>query len=195
MDLHDLKIDRNLSDSDVAVAVATACSTVKMERDLDCQLFNSQPRVSFSETSLLSFYEDDNDYLHPNRKYYSQEDEERFNKAATKEADRIKSLIISAPQESRVDSINYLIKKKILKREELVGIEHLIFNESSCLAKIRKRYSKVVLKKQQKNQQRDLPLENSAATLGKFARKESLESRYCARTRAILCCGCSCRRR
>jgi len=150
------------------------------------------PRVFFSETSTLNVYANNRDDLHRSNIAYSTQDRDLFNTEATQEADRIKVLIITAPQESRAESIKYLLKNNIVAKEELVGIEHLALDNSSR-SEIRKRHSMAVLKKQQEQQQRQqqkpyLPLQDPAMALGKFARKNSLESRNRARARAALCC-------
>lgn len=151
----------------------------------------TRPRVSFSETSSLNIYENYRDDVHRSNIAYSLQDRDMFNREATQEADRIKVLIINAPRKSRADSIKYLIKKQIVSKEELVGIEHLAL-ENSNKSEIRKSHSTAVLKKQQEHQQQltYLPLQDPAIAiaLGKFARKNSLESRNRARVRAVLCC-------
>ncbi|KAK1733723.1 hypothetical protein QTG54_015578 [Skeletonema marinoi] len=153
---------------------------------------NPRPRVSFSETSTLNVYANNRDDLHRRSIAYSTQDRDLLNTEAQQEADRIKVLIITAPQESRAASIKYLLKNNILAREELVGIEHLALDNSNR-SEIRKRHSMAVLKKQQEQQQQQqqkpyLPLQDPAMALGKFARKNSLESRNRARARAALCC-------
>ena len=154
---------------------------------------NPRPRVSFSETSTLNVYENYRDDLHRSNIAYSLQDRDLFNTEAQQEADRIKVLIITAPQESRAASIKYLLKNNIVAKEELVGIEHLALDNSSR-SEIRKRHSMAVLKKQQEQQQKQQQkqqypsLRDPAMALGKFARKNSLESRNRARARAALCC-------
>eukprot|EP00984_Skeletonema_dohrnii_P037769 scaffold40222_cov172-Skeletonema_dohrnii-CCMP3373.AAC.1 len=154
---------------------------------------NLRPRrVSFSETSTLNVYENYRDDLHRSSIAYSLQDRDFFNTEAQQEADRIKVLIITAPQESRAASIKYLLENNIVSREKLVGIEHLALDNSSR-SEIRKRHSMAVLKKQQEQQQQQQKkkypsLRDPAMSLGKFARKNSLESRNRARARAALCC-------
>eukprot|EP00984_Skeletonema_dohrnii_P037770 scaffold40222_cov172-Skeletonema_dohrnii-CCMP3373.AAC.2 len=151
---------------------------------------NPRPQVSFSETSTLNVYENYRDDLYRSNIAYSLQDRDLFNTEAQQEADRIKVLIITAPQESRAESIKYLLKNNIVEEEELVGIEHLALDNSSR-SEIRRRHSMAVLKKQQEQQQQQqqyLHLQDPAIALGKFARKNSLESRNHARARAALCC-------
>ncbi|KAK1733722.1 hypothetical protein QTG54_015577 [Skeletonema marinoi] len=156
---------------------------------------NPRPRVrvSFSETSTLNVYENYRDDLHRSNIAYSIQDRDLFNTEATQEADRIKVLIITAPQESRAESIKYLLKNNIVAKEELVGIEHLALDNSNR-SEIRKRHSMAVLKKQQEQQQQQQQnqqypsLRDPTMALGNFARKNSLESRNRARARAALCC-------
>eukprot|EP00986_Skeletonema_menzelii_P006778 scaffold2577_cov127-Skeletonema_menzelii.AAC.1 len=145
-----------------------------------------RPRVAFSEESSLNIYKNYRDDLHRSNIAYSLQDRDLFNQEATQEADRIKVLIMNAPQQSRADSIKYLLTNKIVSKEELVGIEHLAL-ENSNRSEIRKSHSTAVLKKQQEQQQ-NLSLQDPAIALGKFARKSSLESRNRARARAALCC-------
>eukprot|EP00985_Skeletonema_marinoi_P000627 scaffold224_cov108-Skeletonema_marinoi.AAC.25 len=153
---------------------------------------NPRPRVrvSFSETSTLNVYANYKDDLHRSNIAYSLQDRDLFNTEAQQEADRIKVLIITAPQESRAESIKYLLKNNIVAKEELVGIEHLVLDNSSR-SEIRKRHSMAVLKKQQEQQQKQQQhpsLRDPANALGKFARKNSRESRNRATARAKLCC-------
>ena len=157
------------------------------ESSMSMPAIRPRPRVSFSDKSSLNIYKNYRDELHRSNIAYSLQDRDLFNREATQEADRIKALIRNAPQKSRVDSVKYLLKNKIVSKEELVGIEHLAL-EKSNKSEIRKSHSIAVLKKQQEQQRQNLPLQDPTIALSKFARKISLESRNIARARAALCC-------
>ena len=157
------------------------------ESSMSMPVIRPRPRVSFSDKSSLNIYKNYRDELHRSNIAYSLQDRDLFNREATQEADRIKTLIINAPQKSRVGSVKYLLKNKIVSKEELVGIEHLVL-EKSNKSEIRKNHSIAVLKKQQEQQRQNLPLQDPTIALSKFARKISLESRNIARARAALCC-------
>jgi len=150
---------------------------------------NPRPRVFFAEMATLNIYENYRDDLHRSNIAYSTQDRDLLNAEAQQEADRIKVLIITAPQESRAESMIYLLENNIVAKEELVGIEHLVL-DSSSRSEIRKRHSMAVLKKQQEQQQNQQhpSLRDPANALGKFARKNSRESRNRATARAKLCC-------
>ena len=172
----------------------------KMKMKLQLQSLKSElntnthrPRVSFSEMSIVNTYEDYRGGLHRRNMAYSSKDRDIFQIEATQEADHIKVLIITAPQQSRADSVKHLLKNNIVSREELVGIEHMALEDSNR-SDIRKRHSMAVLRKQQEQRQQQhqgygyvsLRLRDPAIALGKFARKNSLESRNRARARAAL---------
>lgn len=154
------------------------------ESSMSMPAIRPRPRVSFSDKSSLNIYQNYRDELHRSNIAYSLQDRDLFNREATREADRIKALIINAPQKSRVDSVKYLLKNKIVSKEEFVGIEHLAL-ENSNKSEIRKSHSIAVLK-QQEQQRQNLPLQDPTFALSKFARKISLESRNIARARAAL---------
>jgi hypothetical protein len=145
--------------------------------------------VSFAETSKLHVYRNKRDDLYRSNIAYSPDDREFFTAEAQQEADRIKDLIVTAPQDSRADSIKYLLKNNIVTTEEFVGIEHLVLDKPSSRSKIRKHHSTAVLKKhqEQQQQQQQASLQDPTIVLGKFSRKNSLESRNRARNRAALC--------
>jgi len=150
---------------------------------------NTRPRVFFAEMATLNIYANNRDDLDRSNIAYSTQDRDLLNAEAQQEADRIKVLIITAPQESRAESMIYLLENNIVAKEELVGIEHLVLDNSSR-SEIRKRHSMAVLKKQQEQQQKQQhpSLRDPANALGKFARKNSRESRNRATARAALCC-------
>ena len=154
------------------------------ESSMSMPAIRPRPRVSFSDKSSLNIYQNYRDELHRSNIAYSLQDRDLFNREATREADRIKALIINSPQKSRVDSVKCLLKNKIVSKEELVGIEHLAL-EKSNKSEIRKSHSIAVLK-QQEQQRQNLPLQDPTFALSKFARKISLESRNIARARAAL---------
>ena len=170
----------------------------KMKMKLQLQFIKSElntnthrPRVSFSEMSTLNIYDNYRGGLHRRNMAYSSQDQDTFQTEATQEADHIKVLIITAPQQSRADSVKHLLKNNIVSREELVGIEHMALEDSNR-SDIRKRHSMAVLRKQQEQRQQQhqgygyVSLRDPAIALGKFARKNSLESRNRARARAAL---------
>ncbi len=171
----------------------------KMKMKLQLQSLKSElntnthrPRVSFSEMSTLNIYDNYRGGLHRRNMAYSSKDQDIFQTEATQEADRIKVLIITAPQQSRADSVKHLLKNNIVSREELVGIEHMALEDSNR-SQIRKRHSRAVLRKQQEQRQQQqqqhqgyVSLRDPVIALGKFARKNSLESRNRARARAAL---------
>ncbi len=144
-----------------------------------------RPRVSFSEKSTLNIYEGNRGDLYRSNLSYSSQDRDMFHAEATKEADRIKVLIITAPQQSRADSVKYLLENNFVSREELIGIEHMAL-EDSKRSEIRMSHSMAVLRKQREQQQGHASFLDPAIALGKFARKNSLESRNRARARAAL---------
>eukprot|EP00984_Skeletonema_dohrnii_P000504 scaffold166_cov106-Skeletonema_dohrnii-CCMP3373.AAC.16 len=146
---------------------------------------NPRPRVFFAEMATLNIYANNRDDLDQSNIAYSTQDRDLLHAEAQQEADRIKVLIITAPQESRAESMIYLLENNIVAKEEVVGIEHLVLDNSNR-SEIRKRHSMAVLKKQQEQQHPSL--RDPVNALGKFARKNSLESRNRARARAALCC-------
>jgi len=156
-----------------------------------------RPRVSISETSTLHVFENQRDDMYRFNIAYTAEDRDFFIAKALQDADRITNLITTAPQHSRAESIKYLVTNKIVTREELIGIEHLTLDKSPSRAEIRKRHSDAVLKVQDEYRQQWLlllqqrqqpPLQDVAIALGKFARRNSHESRKRAKARAGLCC-------
>lgn len=179
--IEDLLKKFNIVLSDEAHVDRMKLQSIKSELNENTQ----RPRVSFSETSTLNVYEDYRGDLHRRNIAYSSQDRDTFHTEATQEADRIKVLIITAPQQSRADSVKYLLKNNFVSREELIGIEHMALEDSNR-SEIRKRHSMAVLRKQQEQQQGYVSLRDPAIALGKFARKNSLESRNRARARAAL---------
>ncbi len=151
-------------------------------------------RVSFSETSTVHVFENERDDRYQSNVAYSPEDLELLAAEARQEAYRINELIITAPQNSRIDSIKYLLKNKIVNKVDFIGLEHLALDKSSSRGQIRKSHSDAVLMKQdelwrrrQQQQQPHLQDLAIALALGKFAKRNSLESRNLARARATLC--------
>ncbi len=154
-------------------------------QSIKSELNTQRPRVFFSETSTLNIYEGYRGDLHRSNISYSPQDRDTFHAEATQEADRIKVLLITAPQQSRADSLKYLLKNNFVSREELIGIEHMALEDSNR-SEIRMSHSMAVLRKQQEQQQGHASFRDPAIALGKFARKNSLESRNRARARAAL---------
>lgn len=140
--------------------------------------------VDFSESSQLHVYEREPMYVLRNLSY-TKEDRDEFGKDAFLEGARIKNLIAAAPPESPSESIKYLLRRDVISREELIGIEHFILGKPTRVRKIRQNHAAAVLWKQheQRQQQRN---EDPVLSLGKFSEKSSLQSIQSARVRAAM---------
>lgn len=156
-------------------------------------LDSSKPKhhVSFSTMSKVHLYKKDK--LYSRNVAFSKEDCDEFSARALYDADRIRRLIITVPPPSAsfAGSIKYLLRNNIITAEELVGIEAMILYGPSRVFKVRRKHCKAVLKRQKeqrlKVQQQQLTLQDDpSVALGKFARKNSDESRRRARARAAV---------
>jgi hypothetical protein len=159
-----------------------------------------QRHVSFSTMSKVHLYKKDK--LYSRNVAFSKEDFDEFSARALYDADRIRRLIITVPPPSAsfASSIKYLLRNNIITAEELLGIEGMILYGPSRVFKVRRKHCKAVLKRQkeqrlkvqqqqQQQQQQQLTLQDDpSVALGKFARKNSDESRRRARARAAVRC-------
>jgi hypothetical protein len=154
-----------------------------------------QHHVSFSTMSKVHLYKKDK--LYSRNVAFSREDCDEFSARALYDADRIRRLIITVPPPSAsfADSIKYLLRNNIITAEELLGIEGMILYGPSRVFKVRRKHCKAVLKRQkeqrlkvqQQQQQQQLTIQDDPSlALGKFARKNSDESRRRARARAAV---------
>ncbi len=142
------------------------------------------PRVSFSETSLLRVYKRDEAYT--KAKAYSEVDYDLFRFSMLLDARRVKELITRAPPESKKDSVKFLIENKVIDVADLVGIEHFVLGNGGFVVKARKLHTKKVLLLQQQLEQRQHLSEDPAESLAKVAKDSSLKSIYHARIRSAV---------
>ena len=142
------------------------------------------PRVSFSETSLLRVYKRDEAYT--KAKAYSEVDYDLFRFSMLLDARRVKELITRAPPESKKDSVKFLIENKVIDVADLVGIEHFVLGNGGFVVKARKMHIKKVLLLQQQLEQRQHLSEDPAECLAKVAKDSSLKSIYHARIRSAV---------
>jgi len=98
---------------------------------------------------------------------------------------RIKKLITAAPPVNTAESIKYLLRYDIIRREELIGLEHFILDKPSRIPQIRQQHAAAVLRKQHELKQQMLE-EDPVLGLGKFAESSSLKSTQSARIRAAM---------
>jgi hypothetical protein len=175
-----------------------AANTHTTNDPIKAGLDSSKPKqhhhVSFSTMSKVHLYKKDN--LYSRNVAFSKEDFVEFSARALYDADRIRRLIITVPPPSAsfAGSIKYLLRNNIITQEELIGIEAMILYGPSRVFKVRRKHWKAVLKRQkeqrlefQQQQQQQLTLQDDpSVALGKFARKNSDESRRRARARAAV---------
>jgi hypothetical protein len=161
------------------------------ERESSVLSLSLRRTVHFSETSTLHVYERESKYLLRSLSY-TKEDRQEFGRNAMLEGFRIKKLIAAAPHDSNTESIKYLFSQGIIRKEDMIGIEHFILGEPSNVVKMRKRHAAAVLWKQHEQQQEeeqdhhhDLQEEDPALKLGEFARSISQRSLQEARIRAL----------
>ena len=162
-------------------------------------LDSSKPKhhVTFATMSQVHLYKKDE--LYSRNVAFSKEDCDEFSARALYDADRIRRLIITVPPPSAsfAGSIKYLLRNNIITAEELVGVENMILYGPSRVFKVRRKHCKAVLKrqkehrlkvqqKQQQQQQQSTLQDDPSVALGKFARKNSDESRRRARARAAV---------
>ncbi len=140
----------------------------------------SNPRVSFSETSSLLVYKDDEAC----KKAYSKVDYELFRFSTLLDARRVKKLISTAPPASTKDSVKFLLENKVIDIADLVGVEHFVLGNGGFVIKARKMHTKKVLQQQLKLRQRRP--EDPAESLAKVAKDSSLESIRHARIRSAV---------
>mmetsp|Transcript_31932 Transcript_31932/g.41269 ORF Transcript_31932/g.41269 Transcript_31932/m.41269 type:complete len:198 (+) Transcript_31932:184-777(+) len=154
------------------------------EVNIDTNTMPAEPepntRVSFSETSMLRFYERDEAYT----KACSKVDYDLFKCSVLLDARRVKKLISRAPPESTKDSVKFLFENNIIDIADIVGIEHYVLGKGGFLLKARKLHAKKVLQQQheQQNHQPDDPTES----LAKVAKDSSHQSTHHARIRAAV---------
>ena len=141
--------------------------------------------VHFLETSTLHVYERESKYLLRSLSY-TKEDRQEFGRNAMLEGFRIKKLIAAAPYDSNSESIKHLLRQGIIRKEDMIGIEHFILGEPSNVVKMRKRHAAAVLWKQHEQQQQEYHPEDPALMLGEFARSSSRRSLQRGRARELL---------
>jgi hypothetical protein len=115
------------------------------EVNIDTNTMPAEPepntRVSFSETSMLRFYERDEAYT----KAYSKVDYDLFKCSVLLDARRVKKLISRAPLESTKDSVKFLFENNIIDIADIVGIEHYVLGKGGFVLKARKLHAKKVM--------------------------------------------------
>jgi hypothetical protein len=141
--------------------------------------------VHFSDTSTLHVYERESKYLLRSLSY-THEDRQEFGINAMLEGFRIKKLIAAAPHDSNTESIKYLLRQGIIRKDEVIGIEHFILGEPSNVIKMRERHAAAVLWKQHEQQQQEYHPEDPALKLGEFSRSSSRRSLQRGRMRAAM---------
>ena len=141
--------------------------------------------VTYSETSRLYTYQRAPISLR-GRLFYSKRDRQRFGKDAFVEGVRIKNLIAASSQDSAAGSIKDLLRRNIISRDELIGIEHFVLGGPLRVQKIRKLHATAVLRKQEELRQCPKSSEERALSLCIFAESNSLLSKENARVRAAM---------
>lgn len=140
--------------------------------------------VTFSESSQLYRYEGESKYFLRSLAY-TKHDRQELGKETLHEGLRIKKLITAAPPVNTVESIKYLLRYDIIRREELIGLEHFILDKPSRIPQIRQQHAAAVLWKQHELKQQMLE-EDPVLCLGNFAESSSLKSTQSARIRAAM---------
>ncbi|KAL7502182.1 hypothetical protein ACHAWX_000483 [Stephanocyclus meneghinianus] len=137
--------------------------------------------VSFSEYSTLHVYDADPSYRHC--KSYSSPEYEAFRDRAAFEAYRLRQLIAEYPFQN-AETIRLLINRGAVRREDFLGIEHLI-SESvhQRLLKERRVYSALLLQRQKELREKN---ELDASSLAEVVLVRSAKSAARARVRAAV---------
>jgi hypothetical protein len=125
---------------------------------------------------------------------YSSSERKAMQLQALKDAARIQHMIQLCPHHEGSSAIRYLLEKKFLRPEDLLGIEHLIADANKVVRERRKHVA-VVLNKQQEvkesNQLKELPCHKKAhdkfgMELARISKARSDKSIQKAQLRAIL---------
>lgn len=147
----------------------------------------SEPlHVSFSQRSKLHIFPSDARYL--KHASYKHSDRKQFTKEALLEALRIKKLIADAPGSS-ADSIRFLFEANIIAQEEVLGIEHLILDNSAArIMKERRAHAESLLLEQSRQRKSfgEGKFDEYSGKLAECATARSLKSSKRARIRAAL---------
>jgi hypothetical protein len=152
--------------------------SIEAEQDDEIKINAKRPQVSFSETSMLVVYKEDDAYT----KAFSEADYDLFQHAMRLDARRVKELIKRAPQESTKESIKFLFENNIIATEDFVGIEHIVLGKGGLVRQARQLHARKVL--QQQHEQRQQQPDDPTESLAKVAEESSLKSIYFARVRA-----------
>jgi hypothetical protein len=113
-------------------------------KDMGIDTSISEKKVIFSLYSSLHVYQMDEEF--ERNKSYTSKERKSFQAQALRDAFRIQSLIESCPYEGG-HAIRYLMDKKLLRPEELLGIESMIMGAKKIM-KERCKHSVLVLKAQ-----------------------------------------------
>ena len=142
-------------------------------------------RARFSDSSRLHTYERPPFSLLRSQSY-TKDDHDKFGKLALLEGLRIKKLIADTPRDSVSESITYLLRRGMIDRDELIGIDHFILGKPTRVRKIRKQHAAAVLRKQQELRQGRQDFEDLPSSLSEFAQLSSRKSTENARVRAAM---------
>ena len=143
-------------------------------------LSSSEKVVSFSSYSRLHVYQTDDEF--ERNKSYSSKERKKFQAQALGDAFHIQGLIEACPYEGG-QAIRYLMDKKMLYPEELLGIENMIMGAEKII-KERRKHSILVIKTQKELLERNDA--NIDAKLAYVATSRSIKTFEKARLRAAL---------
>lgn len=137
-------------------------------------------RVEFSNISMLACY--DNDPTYAETKSITQSDKDFFTQVAVREALRIKALLLRS-KESMGGTLQDHLERMGIAEEEVLGLDHLIFESPSHLVARRKLHVRTILLEQEHQQ---TCMKSDSARLAKVSRVLSKRTRSQARTRAAM---------
>jgi hypothetical protein len=109
---------------------------------------NQPKRVVFSEYSEICVYQRNDKYEY--NKSYSSADRKTFRCQALLDGDLIREVIASCPLQD-ANALHRLLEMKVLRTEDLLGIEHLISEKGNARAlKQRRTHVALLLRRQEK---------------------------------------------
>ncbi|KAL3795664.1 hypothetical protein HJC23_002071 [Cyclotella cryptica] len=159
----------------------TTCSTSISKDSRRRDASGSTKQVSFSEYSRLHVYGEDP--LYRRCKFYSSSEYEAFRTRAASDAYKLRQLLAACPLQN-AETIRLLIAHGAVKREDFLGIEHLISRSVfERVTKERRSHSALLLKRQEELQEKN---ELDACSLAEVLVPRSAKSAARARVRAAM---------
>lgn len=144
--------------------------------------YKVKSQVVFSEYSTCYRYKCDSTYR--SSMSYSTAKIKKFHAQALSEALCVNCLIACFPSKNAGDAINLLVTNQILKEDELLGIEHLIGEETGDRLKLKRReHVNLVLSIQMRMREKN---EEDVDKLARIASSSSKRSVQKSRLRAFL---------